>query len=75
METVKTSISLIVILVVNIANCMGYAFDVDTITQVVMQVIALGTLIYGVWKNHNFTQAAQDAQEILDAMKESGEDA
>ena len=69
-ETFKAAASMIAILAVNVANMIGLSLDADFLTQSFLCAFAIATLIWGVWKNHNFTQAAQDAQNILNALKD-----
>lgn len=69
-ETIKTIASAVAIIVVNIANWAGYALDADMMVQMIMSVVALVALGWGIWKNHNFTAAAQEAQAYLDLIKD-----
>lgn len=75
MET-KTIVSVIVQLIVAINETLmafgitafsGFTEEmIYAVVSTVAMVIAWG---YGVWKNHNFTQAACEAQGILDQLK------
>ncbi|MDO4486024.1 MAG: phage holin [Bacillota bacterium] len=80
MET-KTIISVIVQFVVAV-NEVLMAFGVtkfenvttDTVYAIVSTVVMVVAWGYGIWKNHNFTPAACEAQGILDQMKGKTQD-
>ena len=79
MET-KTIVSVIVQLIVA-ANEALMAFGVtqfegvtaDTVYMVVSTVVMVIAWAYGIWKNHNFTAAAYEAQGVLDQLKGNAE--
>lgn len=72
-ESIKATASALAIIIVNIANWAGYALDADMILQIIMSIVALVAIVYGIWKNHNFTEAAQKAQALLNDMKDGDE--
>ena len=41
----------------------------DQITSVVNVVVLVAAWVWGFWKNNNFTQAAKDAQKLLNEEK------
>lgn len=41
----------------------------EQITSVVNVVVLIAAWAWGFWKNNNFTQAAKDAQKVLDSEK------
>ena len=41
----------------------------DQITGVVNVVVLVAAWVWGFWKNNNFTQAAKDAQKLLEEEK------
>lgn len=43
----------------------------EQITSVVNVVVLIAAWAWGFWKNNNFTQAAKDAQKVLDSEKAS----
>lgn len=45
------------------------AVDADALTGAVAAVLAIGTTVVAWWRNNNVTQAAQDAQQVLDGLK------
>lgn len=46
------------------------AIDADALTGAVAAVLAIGSTIVAWWRNNNVTEAAQSAQEYLDALKD-----
>jgi uncharacterized membrane protein len=68
-ETVKAVISAIVVFACAIGGALGFDLASDTVLQVVSAVVFLAALVWGVWKNHNFTQAAQEGQQLVDEIK------
>ncbi len=47
--------------------------DGGAVTDAVAVVLAIGTSVVAWWRNNNMTEAAADAQEVLDALKGKGE--
>lgn len=45
------------------------AIDADALTGAVAAVLAIGSTVVAWWRNNNVTQAAQDAQQVLDQLK------
>ena len=43
----------------------------EQITSVVNVVVLIAAWAWGFWKNNNFTQAAKDAQKVLESEKAS----
>lgn len=43
--------------------------DADALTGAVAAVLAIGTTLVAWWRNNNVTQAAQDAQKVLNDIK------
>lgn len=68
-ERTKAIVSAIVVLVVEAAGLAGVTLDSDTVTQVASAAVVIVVTIYSIWKNHNFTDAAIQAQGALDALK------
>lgn len=48
------------------------AIDADALTGAVAAVLAIGSTLVAWWRNNNVTEAAQDAQKVLDAIKGKG---
>lgn len=46
------------------------AVDADALTGAVAAVLAIGSTVVAWWRNNNVTEAAQDAQKVLDNLKD-----
>ena len=68
-ERTKAIISATVILIVNIAALCGVNVSQDTLMSVAFGIAAIVADLYGIWKNHNFTPEAAQAQSLLDELK------
>lgn len=68
-QTIKAVVSAIVVIAVSVFSAFGIDIDGDMLTNIICAVILVGATIYGVWKNHNFTQAAQEGQKLIDEIK------
>ena len=69
-ETLKATISAGCIVLCNILMvCCGLFIDANTLTTLICALVTLGVTVYGCWKNHNFTNAAQMGQAVTDALK------
>lgn len=69
MNKTQSIISAIVLLVIQAAAFAGHTLDEGTVTTVVTAIVTLAVTAWGIWKNHNFTDAAQAAQQFLDSAK------
>lgn len=69
MNREQSIISAIVLLVIQAAAFAGHTLDEGTVTTVVTAIVTLAVTAWSIWKNHNFTDAAQAAQQFLDAAK------
>lgn len=69
MNKTQSIISAIVLLVIQAAAFAGHTLDEGTVTTVVTAIVTLAVTAWGIWKNHNFTDAALSAQQFLDAAK------
>lgn len=72
-ETIKAIVSALGILIVAGAGMVGFDIDADMVQNGLSIAAFLAAFAWGIWKNHNFTEAAQEAQKVLDFIK-SGED-
>lgn len=71
-QTIKAIASACAVLAVNIAAVFGYSVSEDMATQAFTIVAVIIATAYGLWKNHNFTAAAQQAQLLLGDLKRGG---
>jgi len=69
MERIKAIATIIVTAAVNIANVMGYAMDADTWLNAVLSVLSAISIVWSWWKNQNITDEAQQAQLVLNQLK------
>lgn len=51
----------------------GMAVDADALFTGAMCVLAVVAFVWGWWKNNNVTDAAQEAQKVIDNLKEKEE--
>lgn len=70
-ERIKAIVSAIVVLVVNIASLAGATLDQSLVSDIVCFVVVIVSTCYAIWKNHNFTEAAQAGQRLLNEIKAS----
>ena len=68
-ERIKAVVVIVVTAIVNILNVYGYAVDMDTTLNAVLSVFSAVTIIYSWWFNQNVTDAAQEGQRVVDAIK------
>lgn len=68
-ERLVAIVRLIVPLVVAIADMAGYALDAGLVANIAMTVATIAAFVWAWWQNNNVTEAAQIAQEYLDALK------
>jgi membrane protein YdbS with pleckstrin-like domain len=73
-ETVKAVISAAVVFVCAIAGALGFDLSTDTVWQVISAVVFIAAVAWGVWKNHNFTQAAWAGQALVDELKQAAKE-
>ena len=60
---------LVCTLVAGIATMLGFYLDADELFTGICCIVALVCLVYTWWKNNNITDAAIEAQGVLDALK------
>lgn len=68
-ERTKAIISAIVVLVANIAALWGVSIDQGVWVNGLCAIVMLVSSIWAIWKNHNFTKEAAQAQKVLDELK------
>lgn len=69
LERVGAILRLVSTLVAGICTMVGLYVDADELFTGICCIIALICLIYCWWKNNNVTEAACEAQQVLDALK------
>lgn len=73
-ERVKAILTIIVTAGVNIANILGYAYDLDSILNAVLTIFSFVCILWSWWFNQNITDEAQRAQEFLNELKAAKRD-
>lgn len=68
-ETVAAVARLAVALIVTLGAMFGVQIDGDAIENAVLAVASVAVLAWVWWRNNNVTQAAQEAQRVLDGIK------
>jgi hypothetical protein len=68
-EKAKAILTIVVTAAVNIANVYGYAVDAEAWVNVALSVASAVTVAYAWWKNQNVTVEAQQAQLVLNNLK------
>ena len=68
-ERAKAILTIIVTAAVNIANILGYAYDLDAILNAVLTIFSFVCILWSWWFNQNVTDEAQQAQLVLNELK------
>ena len=68
-ETTKTVIRAAAVLVVFGLSLFGVKMDTEAVVTGISGVVAFATLCYTIWKNFNFSRAAQQGQMVTDRIK------
>ena len=61
---VIAAVRALLMLITSVASMFGFAFDVDGVYQLVLVVLMAASMIWGYWKNNNWTQKAVAAQDV-----------
>ncbi len=69
MDRTQSIISAIVVLIVNIAAIFGITLDQTVWFDGLCAIVALVANIWAIWKNHNFTDAALEGQQLVRLRK------
>ena len=71
-ETWSAFARLIVTLIVSVATVFGWSLDANLILNILLSAGAVILIIRMLWwKNNNVTEAAQEAQKLLDEIKKN----
>ncbi len=68
-EKTRSIVSAVVLLVISTAGLFGLKLENGLVTDIVSAIAVLASAIYGIWKNHNFTAEAVQAQQFLNDLK------
>lgn len=69
MDKRQSTISAIAVLIVNLGVVFGVSVDQDSLVLVLGSLATLIATVWGVWRNHNFTYAAQQGQLVTNQLK------
>ena len=70
-ERLKAALTIIITAAVNVVNVYGYAVDAEPLITAITSILSAITILYAWWKNQNWTPEAQQAQELLDELKDA----
>ena len=70
-ETVKAVFRLLVPLAVSVLSTFGWDLDWDLWLNICISFIAVCLFLWTWWKNNNITEAAQEAQLLLNEIKQT----
>ena len=73
-ETAMAFIRLLCSVIASGATMVGFALDADALFTGAALVLAIIAYVWSWWKNNNVTQAAIEAQGMLDLMKKGNDD-
>ena len=65
-QSIASAISLFI---VDLVAIMGISIDTDIVVDVISVIVFIIATFYGIWKNHNFTDAAIEGQKLVNALK------
>lgn len=69
-ERIKAIISAAVVIVINVAAILGVDLgDGSDLTNASLIILDFVAMAWAIWKNHNFTDEAAQAQKYLDELK------
>lgn len=70
-ETALALIRLVVPTLASAAAMFGWSVDSDLAINIATTLLALITLVWSWWRNNNLTEAAREAQRLLDEIKQT----
>lgn len=68
-ETIKAVVSMLIVVMVSSFGALGIDVDATALENVIYAILFLGATVFGCYKNHNFTKAAQRGQELINEIK------
>ena len=68
-ETMKACVNALCVLIVAGAGLLGFDLDADLVQNALSALAFLAAIAWGIWKNFNFTHAAQEGQKVTDSIK------
>ena len=74
-ERTKAIISAAVVIIANAASFYGISVNQEVWVNGICAIVMLVSTIWAIWKNHNFTFAAQQGQLVTDEIKQKEREA
>ena len=68
-ETAKAVVAALFTVFAATLGALGINYDATILQNVLSAAVFLAATVFGVWKNFNFTRAAQEGQKVTDAVK------
>lgn len=68
-ERLKAILTIVITALVNIANVYGYAVDAEPFITAITSVLSAVTIFWSWWFNQNVTESAQQAQLVLNKLR------
>lgn len=65
----ESIVSAVVVIVVAAVGAFGMKVDANALTDVISAAALIAAYAWGIWKNHNFTDAAAEMQAQLNIAK------
>lgn len=69
-QTIVAFARLAVTLILSVAAVFGWALNWELVYNVIVSALGLAMLVWAWWRNNNVTEAAQEAQLLLDEIKD-----
>ena len=67
-QRVLAAVRGVLMIITSICSAFGFAFDVDLAYQIVLVVLMVASMVWGYWKNNNWTSNAIASQAVKDAI-------
>lgn len=68
-ERVISAVRAVLMLITTLGTMFGFAFDADFVYQITLCVLMIVSLVWGYWKNNNWTVNAVVAQQVKNSLK------
>jgi hypothetical protein len=68
-ETIKACVNALCVLIVAGAGLLGFDLDEGLVQNALSALAFLAGIAWAIWKNFNFTAAAQSGQMVTDSIK------
>lgn len=72
-DRVLASLRAVFMIATSVCTMLGFSVNLDGIYQTILVVLMAASMLWGYWKNNNWTKSAVTAQKIQDELKSSVE--